>query len=84
MPWIALAPAIAAVVLSVGQGTVQLVVSIINAVLSFFATNTILNLGTQRETGTEISAFETYKSVAVGVLTITWVVAIVLIIVAVV
>jgi hypothetical protein len=82
MMWLALAPSVVAAVLSWGS-TALFVLALVNAVVSFFAINTIGNLGTQAETGTEIDAFETYKSVAVGVLTITWIAAIVLIIIAV-
>jgi hypothetical protein len=81
MHFIALAPAIAAVVLSFGS-TPRVVIAIVNVVVSFFAINTMLNLGTQQETGTEAAGFETYKSGAVAALTLTWVVAIVLIVVA--
>jgi hypothetical protein len=83
MPWIGLAPSVIAAVLS-RDSTPLLIVGIVNAAVSFFAINTILNLGTQQETGTEIDSFNTYKSASVGVLTITWIVAIVLIVVAIV
>jgi hypothetical protein len=82
MLFLALAPAVAAVALSIGS-TVPLVAAIVNAVFSFFAINTVSNLGTQRDTGDTIEAFDTYTNVAVAVLTITWILAIVLIIVAV-
>jgi hypothetical protein len=35
MPWIFLAPALIAVVVSLGSGTVLIIVSIVNAVLAF-------------------------------------------------
>ena len=57
--------------------------AIVNGVLSYYAINTILNLRGQMETGTTDDSFETYKSGSVAVLTITWIVAIVLIVVAV-
>lgn len=82
MRFIALIPAVVAAVLSYGS-TVSFIAAIANGVLSYFAINTILNLGTQQATGETIDSFDTYKSRAVAVLTITWIVAIVLIIVAV-
>ncbi len=78
MRFIALIPAVVAAVLSYGS-TVSFIVAIVNGVLSYFAVNTILNLGTQLETGDTIDSFETYKSRSVAVLTITWIVAMVLI-----
>ena len=56
--------------------------AIINAVLAFFAINTILNLGTQQEIGNTIESWGTYKSVSVAALTFNWIAAIVLIVVA--
>jgi hypothetical protein len=82
MRFLALTPAVVAIALSIGS-TLPLVVAIVNTAFSAFAINTILNLGTQRETGDMIEAFDTYKNVAVAVLTITWIAAIVLIVVAV-
>jgi hypothetical protein len=58
-------------------------VSIVNAVLAFFAIDAMLNLGTQLETGTMIDAWETYKAVAGAVWAVTFLAAIALIIVAV-
>lgn len=78
MRFIALIPAVVAAVLSYNS-TVSFIVAIVNGVLSYFAVNTILNLGTQQETGETIDSFETYKSRSVAVLTITWIVAIILI-----
>jgi hypothetical protein len=75
----ALIPAVVAAVLSYGA-TVSFIVAIVNCVLSYFAINTILNLGRQQETGEMIDAFETYKSRSVVALTITWIIAIVLIV----
>ena len=45
-------PAVVAAVLSYGS-----IVAIVNAVVSFYAINTILNLGTQQETGAMITAW---------------------------
>lgn len=81
MPLIALALPVVAVVLSYGS-TVAFVLAIVNAVLAFFAINTILNLGTQQETGDTIESWGTYKSVSVAVLTLNWIAAIVLIVIA--
>jgi hypothetical protein len=82
MMLLALAPSVVAAVLSWGS-TALFILSLVNVVVSFFAINTIGNLGTQAETGQEIDAFETYKSVSVAVLTITWLAAIALIVIAV-
>jgi hypothetical protein len=82
MMLLALAPGVVAAVLSYGS-TTRFVLALVNAVASFFAINTIGNLGTQRETGQMIDAWETYKSVGVAVLTITWMAAAVLIVLAV-
>ena len=82
MPFIALIPAVVAAVVSYGS-TVSFIVAIVNGVLSYYAINTTLNLRGQMETGTTDNSFETYKSASVAVLTITWIVAIVLIVVAV-
>jgi hypothetical protein len=82
MMLLGLAPGVVAAVLSYGS-TARFVLALINAVVSFFAINTIGNLGTQAETGDKIDAFDTYKSVSVGVLTITWIAAVVLIVLAV-
>lgn len=81
MPFIALTPAVVAAVLSYGS-TVSFIAAIVNGVLSFYAINTILNLRGQLESGTTDDSFKTYKSGSVAVLTITWLVAIILIVVA--
>jgi hypothetical protein len=83
MPWIALAPSVVAAFVS-RHSTPLLIIGIVNVIVSFYAINTILNLGTQQDTGTEMDSFERYKSVSVGVLTLSWVVAIVLIVLAIV
>jgi hypothetical protein len=73
--FIALIPAVVAAALSYGS-TVSFILALINGALSFFAINAILNPGTQPQAGETIDSFETYKSRAVALLTITWIVAI--------